>query len=92
MAYLEVSNLSVSFGGLMVINDLSFSVDEHEIVSIIGPNGAGKSTTLNLITGINPPDRGDIRFKGRSLRMRSSSRRQDGVRKTAEITFPLVWA
>jgi branched-chain amino acid transport system ATP-binding protein len=67
MSYLEVSSLDKHFGGLQVINDLSFAVDEQEIISIIGPNGAGKSTTLNLITGINPPDKGDIRFRGQSL-------------------------
>ena len=47
--------------------NLSFVVNKGEIVSIIGPNGAGKSTTLNLITGINPPESGDIRFEDKSL-------------------------
>ena len=64
---LQVTNLNKSFGGLTVIRDLSFSVAENEIVSIIGPNGAGKSTTLNLLTGVNPPDSGDIRYQGHSL-------------------------
>src|SRR5881227_419011 len=67
MAMLEIKNLSLSFGGLKVINDLSFTVNEGEIVSIIGPNGAGKSTTLNLITGVNRPNQGDIRFQGQSI-------------------------
>lgn len=67
MAYLEVSELRKTFGGLLVINNLSFSVEEGEIISIIGPNGAGKSTALNLITGVNEPDSGDIRFKGQSV-------------------------
>jgi ABC-type branched-subunit amino acid transport system ATPase component len=67
MSYLEVSDLDKHFGGLQVISDLSFVVDEQEIISIIGPNGAGKSTTLNLITGVNSPDEGDIRFQGQSL-------------------------
>ncbi len=67
MALLEVKQLSKSFGGLQVINHLSFALDEGEILSLIGPNGAGKSTVLNLITGINQPDSGDIRFQGRSL-------------------------
>ncbi|MCP4361395.1 MAG: ABC transporter ATP-binding protein [Chloroflexi bacterium] len=65
--YLDIQKLSVAFGGLQVIRDLNFTVGEQEIVSIIGPNGAGKSTTLNLITGINPPDEGDILFKGDSI-------------------------
>jgi ABC-type branched-subunit amino acid transport system ATPase component len=67
MAILDVTNLNKSFGGLQVINDLSFSIAEGEIVSIIGPNGAGKTTTLNVLTGINTPDSGDIRFQGSSI-------------------------
>jgi branched-chain amino acid transport system ATP-binding protein len=64
---LQVHNLNLSFGGLQVLNNLSFTVNEGEIVSIIGPNGAGKSTTLNVLTGVNRPNRGDIRFRGQSL-------------------------
>lgn len=67
MALLEVEQLGKSFGGLQVINNLSFTLDEGEILSLIGPNGAGKSTVLNLISGINQPDQGDIRFEGSSL-------------------------
>jgi branched-chain amino acid transport system ATP-binding protein len=64
---LQVQNLRLSFGGLQVLNDLSFEVKEREIVAIIGPNGAGKSTTLNVLTGLNRPQHGDIRWAGRSL-------------------------
>ena len=64
---LELQKLSVSFGGLKVIDELDIHVDEHEIVSVIGPNGAGKTTLFNLITGIYPPDEGDILLDGRSL-------------------------
>lgn len=67
MAYLEVDRVSLSFGGLMAIHNLSFTVNEGEIVSLIGPNGAGKSTTLNVLTGVYRPNQGDIRFKGQSL-------------------------
>jgi len=64
---LEINGLNKAFGGLQVIKDLDIKVSEGEIVSLIGPNGAGKSTVLNLITGIYPPDGGDIRFNGRSV-------------------------
>jgi len=64
---LEVRNISKHFGGLNVITDLSFSVDEGEIVGIIGPNGAGKTTVLNIITGIYQPDEGDILLEGQSI-------------------------
>ena len=64
---LEVQELRLSFGGLQVLNDLSFAVQEREIVAIIGPNGAGKSTTLNVLTGVNRPQHGALRFDGQSL-------------------------
>ena len=67
MATLEVKNLNKSFGGLQVVKDLSFSVGEGEIVSIIGPNGAGKTTTLNILTGVNEPDDGEILLDGESI-------------------------
>lgn len=67
MALLELRNVSKHFGGLQVVNDLSFAVEPGEIVSLIGPNGAGKTTLLNLITGLYAPDSGDIRFDGHSL-------------------------
>lgn len=64
---LEIQNLSLNFGGLQVLSGLDFTVSEREIVAIIGPNGAGKSTTLNVITGVNQPSKGDIRLKGQSI-------------------------
>jgi branched-chain amino acid transport system ATP-binding protein len=64
---LELTGVGRSFGGLQVVKDLSLSVDEGEIVSLIGPNGAGKTTVFNLITGVYPPEEGDIRLGGRSV-------------------------
>ncbi len=64
---LEISNLTKSFGGLQVLHDVSFALKEGEILGLIGPNGAGKSTLFNLITGVYRPNRGDIRFRGKSL-------------------------
>lgn len=68
MSLLELSNVSKHFGGLQVVNDLSFAVEPGEILSLIGPNGAGKTTVLNLITGLYQPDAGHISFDGKSLR------------------------
>jgi branched-chain amino acid transport system ATP-binding protein len=64
---LELAGVSMSFGGLLVIDDLDLLVNEREVVSVIGPNGAGKTTLFNLITGIYAPDRGEIRLDGESL-------------------------
>jgi branched-chain amino acid transport system ATP-binding protein len=64
---LELNNVSKAFGGLQVISGLDLHVDENEIVSVIGPNGAGKTTLFNLVTGIYPPDDGDILFEDQSI-------------------------
>jgi branched-chain amino acid transport system ATP-binding protein len=70
---LSVEKLSKHFGGLYALNELSFTVDEHEIVSIIGPNGAGKSTVFNVMTALYRPDGGDIVFRGESILDRAPS-------------------
>src|SRR5690606_6170253 len=57
---LQVAQLRKEFGGLVAVNDISFSVAAGQIVGLIGPNGAGKSTTFNLITGVTPLTRGSI--------------------------------
>jgi ABC-type branched-subunit amino acid transport system ATPase component len=64
---LELRGLNKSFGGLTCISDLDLHVDEGEIVSVIGPNGAGKTTLFNVITGVYPPDSGEILLEGKSL-------------------------
>ena len=58
MSFLNVQKLSKSFGGLVVIQNLSFSVNEGEILGVIGPNGSGKTTLFNLITGFLNADEG----------------------------------
>jgi len=67
MDLLELDGVSLSFGGLKVVDGLDLHVKEGEIVSVIGPNGAGKTTLFNLITGIYRPHTGDIRFDGQSI-------------------------
>jgi branched-chain amino acid transport system ATP-binding protein len=64
---LDVKNISLSFGGVKALTDISFDVREHEIRAIIGPNGAGKSSMLNCINGVYTPQQGTITFRGRSF-------------------------
>lgn len=66
-ALLEVAHLSVRFGGIVALEDVSFSIAEGQIAGLIGPNGAGKTTLFNCLSRLNRPSRGDIRFDGRSL-------------------------
>ena len=66
-AILEIRSVTLRFGGLEALNDLSFSIASHQIVSVIGPNGAGKTTLLNAITGVYLPTSGEIFFRGRSI-------------------------
>src|SRR5207248_3368329 len=63
----SLRGVSMSFGGLTVIDELDLDVREREIVSVIGPNGAGKTTLFNLVTGVYAPDSGDIVFDDASL-------------------------
>jgi branched-chain amino acid transport system ATP-binding protein len=66
-ALLQVNGLGKTFGGLKAVRDLSFDVNEGEIVGLIGPNGAGKSTAFNLISGALRPSSGSVRFDGREI-------------------------
>ena len=61
---LDVENISLSFGGVKALSEISFDVREHEIRAIIGPNGAGKSSMLNCINGVYQPQQGTITFRG----------------------------
>jgi branched-chain amino acid transport system ATP-binding protein len=67
MTFFEAKNLTIQFGGLKALEEISFEVKKGEIYAIIGPNGAGKTTLFNCINGIYHPDRGKIYFKDRSI-------------------------
>ena len=64
---LNVQNISLSFGGVKALSDISFDVREHEIRALIGPNGAGKSSMLNCINGVYTPQHGQITFRGQTF-------------------------
>ncbi|MDM8536977.1 ABC transporter ATP-binding protein [Desulfobacterales bacterium HSG17] len=66
-SFFQVDNLSISFGGIKALQDISFTMDKGEIFSVIGPNGAGKTTLFNCISGLYKPNHGNIRFKGNKV-------------------------
>ena len=87
MSMLEISNLSVTFGGLHALKNLEFHVDEGEIVSVIGPNGAGKTTFFNMISGMVTPTAGDILFEDESLLgLDPSQVTERGIARTVSYT------
>jgi branched-chain amino acid transport system ATP-binding protein len=80
---LEVSNISLAFGGVKALTDISFNVREHEIRAIIGPNGAGKSSMLNCINGVYQPQQGSISLNGQTFKhMNSRQVAEMGVART----------
>ena len=76
MSALKIENVSMSFGGIKAVSDLSLTVERGQIYSVIGPNGAGKTTVFNVVTGIYSPSAGTVSFDGR-----------DGIKKLT----PRVW-
>ena len=80
---LEVKNISLAFGGVKALTDISFNVREREIRAIIGPNGAGKSSMLNCINGVYQPQQGTITFRGKTFKhMNSRQVAELGVART----------
>jgi branched-chain amino acid transport system ATP-binding protein len=85
-ACLEVEGVTKRFGGLLANDDVTFTVNNGEIVSIIGPNGAGKSTLFNCVTGFYPPNAGTVRFRGRDITRLAADRIcKLGIARTFQI-------
>jgi branched-chain amino acid transport system ATP-binding protein len=82
-AILDVRGISLAFGGVKALTDISFDVREHEVRAIIGPNGAGKSSLLNCINGVYQPQQGSITFRGKTFRhMNSRQVAEMGIART----------
>jgi branched-chain amino acid transport system ATP-binding protein len=80
---LDLKNISLSFGGVKALSDISFDVRNHEIRAIIGPNGAGKSSMLNVINGVYHPQQGTITFHGQVRRdMDTHDAAANGIART----------
>ena len=84
---LVAEKLSRNFGGIQAIDDLSFALNEGEIVAVIGPNGAGKTTLVNLLTGVVKPSVGRIRFHGEDV---TAQRPFEAARRGLARTFQIV--
>jgi len=89
-AILQVEGLEKRFGGIVAVDDASFSVDRGTITGLIGPNGAGKSTTFNCITGVHEPDGGSVVFDGTDITGQSPERiATHGLVRTFQIAREL---
>jgi len=85
--FLEVKSLYKSFGGLEALNNLTFHLNEGELLGIIGPNGAGKSTLFDMLSGISAPNQGDIVFQGKSIgRLPDYEVSRCGIARTFQAT------
>lgn len=89
MRLLEVNDLSKEFGGLRALDGVSFEANEGEILGIIGPNGAGKTTLFNLVSGIYPSSRGEVKFQGKVLGgLKPHQISRLGIGRTFQIVRP----
>ncbi|MEM1537413.1 MAG: ABC transporter ATP-binding protein [Candidatus Nezhaarchaeales archaeon] len=91
MKILEVINLTKRFGGLIAVKDLSFHVNEGEILSLIGPNGSGKTTVFNVITGFYRPNSGRVVFRGVNITgLKTHQICRMGIARTFQLTKPFL--
>ena len=89
-ALLEVQGISKRFGGLLAVGDVSFQLNEGEILGLIGPNGAGKTTLFNLVNGVYKSDTGSIIFSGKNIARSSPDQVVHlGLARTHQIVRPL---
>ncbi|MEN6365024.1 MAG: ABC transporter ATP-binding protein [Rectinema sp.] len=90
MPNLVTKSLTKRFGGLVAVNDVSFSLSRGEILGVIGPNGAGKTTFINLVSGIYLPTSGTISFNGRDITKTPAHLRAGmGIARTFQLIHPL---
>ncbi len=93
MPLLELAGVCKHFGGLQVLRDVTFAVDEGQIVGLIGANGAGKTTLFNAITGLIPPSAGSIRFRGQEIGgLRPHRICRLGIARTFQVVRPFAGA
>ena len=87
---LELQNVSVRFGGLTAVNDVSLAIGSHDVIGLVGSNGAGKTTLFNAISGLVRPTSGAIRFEGRNVMATPMYQRARlGIGRTFQIPQPM---
>jgi len=91
MPILSVTRVSKRFGGLIAINDMSFDIQQGEVIGLMGPNGAGKTTLINVLSGEYGPESGTINFRGRDI-VGLSPRKicRIGIARTFQIPQPFT--
>lgn len=88
-AILEVHHMTRRFAGLVAVNDVSFKLEQGDILGLIGPNGAGKTTLISLISGTLPPSEGEVLFEGKQItKMAAYRRARLGIGRTFQIMRP----
>jgi branched-chain amino acid transport system ATP-binding protein len=87
---LELDGITVAFGGLIAVGDVTFSMAEGEVLGLVGPNGAGKTTLFNAVSGLVRPTRGKARFDGRDLAaMPIHTRARAGIGRAFQVPQPM---
>ena len=90
MSLLEVKGVSMFFGGLAAISDVSFDIQKGDILGLIGPNGAGKTTMFNVVNGFYAPSKGTVFFKGKKISgMKPHQICKFGMARTFQVVKPL---
>ena len=90
MSLLQIREVSKRFGGLAALTDVSYSVNQGEIVGLIGPNGAGKTTLFNVVNGFYPPTKGEVLFKGEKIsHLKPHQICELGIGRTFQVVKPL---
>jgi len=90
MSLLEIKGVSKRFGGLAALTDVSYSVNQGEILGLIGPNGAGKTTLFNAVNGFYPPTKGEVLFKGQKIsHLKPHQVCKLGIGRTFQVVRPL---
>jgi branched-chain amino acid transport system ATP-binding protein len=90
MVLLDVKNVSMFFGGLAAVSNVSFEVNKGEVLGLIGPNGAGKTTIFNMVNGFYHPSKGTVHFKGEKISgLRPYQICKRGMARTFQVVKPL---